>query len=76
MELFWSDLSLTGHGYFTNFLVMMQLFYEAPLVLGAAFLRQKQIGLRAALHTIVRVANWLLRWPITGLNVTCSSSAR
>ena len=49
---------------------MLQLFYEAPLVLGGAFLRQKQAGLRAVLHTIVRVANWLLRWPITGLNAS------
>ncbi len=70
MELFWADLSRTGHNPLTNLLVMLQLFYEAPLVLGAAFLRQKQAGLRAVLHSIVRGANWLLRWPITGLNAS------
>jgi hypothetical protein len=68
MELFWADLSRFGRGPVTNFLVMLQLFYEAPLVLGSAFLRRPQFGLRRLLCRLILFANWLLRWPITGLN--------
>lgn len=68
MELFWADLSRVGHGRLSNFLVLLQLFYEAPLVLGGAFLSKKQKGMRGLINWIIRSANWLLRWPITGLN--------
>ena len=68
MELFWADLSRVGTGRFSNFLVMLQLFYEAPLILGAAFLSKRQTGMRGILNSVIRIANWLIRWPITGLN--------
>ncbi|MGQ0673885.1 MAG: hypothetical protein ACT4N2_13555 [Hyphomicrobium sp.] len=70
VELFWADLSRVGYGPVTSFLSMMQLFYEAPLVLGAALMRETQRGLGKLVNTLVVIANWLVRAPITGLNAT------
>lgn len=69
MELFWADISRVGRGWVSSLFAMLQLFYEAPLVLSAAFMRREQAGLRRVIASIVRIANWLLRWPISGLNI-------
>ncbi len=68
MELFWADLSKIGTGALANWLAMLKLFYEAPQVLGDCFLDQSRNGLANAIAALVRMANWILRWPITGLN--------
>lgn len=68
MELFWADLSQIGTGTITNWLVMLKLFYEAPQVLGDCFLDKSRNGIANAIAFLVRMANWVLRWPITGLN--------
>lgn len=69
MELFWADISRVGRGWMAALFVTLQVFYEAPLVLSAAFMRRRQQGLRRVIARLVRVANWLLRWPISGLNI-------
>ncbi len=68
MELYWADLSQIGTGTFTNWLVMLKLFYEAPQVLCDCFLDKARNGIANAIAFLVRMANWVLRWPITGLN--------
>lgn len=69
MELFWADISRVGRGWVAALFVTLQVFYEAPLVLSAAFMRRRQEGLRRVIARLVRFANWLLRWPISGLNI-------
>lgn len=68
LELTWADLSRIGTGALANWLVMLKLFYEAPQVLGDCFFDKSKNGLVTAIAALVRLANWILRWPITGLN--------
>lgn len=70
MELYWADLAQIGQGWMSAFFTLLQVFYEAPLVLSAAFMRRRQTGLRRLLARLIRIANWLLRWPISGLNTS------
>ncbi len=69
MELTWGDLSRIGTGSIANWLVMLKLFYEAPQVLGDCFFDKTKNGLATTIALLVRLANWILRWPITGLNI-------
>lgn len=75
MEFFWSDLSRFGDGPLANSLAMMKLFYEAPQVLGDGFIQRGHDYLQDVTGTLVKFANWLLRWPITGLSVAASACA-
>ncbi len=68
VELFWADLSRVGNNVVSRTLAMMRLFYVAPLVLGHAFLPPGQRGGLALLRWLILAANWLLRWPLTGIN--------
>lgn len=68
IELFWADLSRVGNNIVSRFIALMRLFYEAPLVLGHAFLPSGQKGGLALLRWVILAANWLLRWPLTGIN--------
>jgi hypothetical protein len=69
MELTWGDLSRIGTGALAHWLMMLKLFYEAPQVLGDCFFDKTKNGLATAIAPLVRLANWILRWPITGLNI-------
>lgn len=68
-ELFWNDLSKIGSDTLGSFLAFLKLFYEAPQVLGEAMLAQCKSGAFGVLRFLILAANWILRWPITGLNV-------
>ncbi len=68
IECFWADLSKVGTGPISTFLAMMRLFYEAPQVLGHAALMRSRKGGALWVRRLTLFANWLLRWPITGLN--------
>ncbi len=69
MEMTWADLSRIGTGSLANWLVMLKLFYEAPQVLGECFFDKTRNGFATVIENLVRGANWILRWPITGLNI-------
>jgi hypothetical protein len=69
MEMTWADLSRIGNGTLANALVMLKLFYEAPQVLGECFFDKTRNVFATVLGNLIRLANWILRWPITGLNI-------
>lgn len=69
LELTWADLSRIGTGTLATGLAMLKLFYEAPQVLGDCFLDKSRNGFSNAIAALMRLANWILRWPITGLNI-------
>lgn len=75
MELFWADLSRIGTSPIANSLALLKLFYEAPQVLGECFLEQTRNGFTITIGALVRLANWILRWPITGLNIVAFACA-
>lgn len=70
VELFWADLSRIGESFFARLIAMLQLFYESPLVLGHAFLPSGQKGGLRLLRALILAANWILRWPLTGINAS------
>lgn len=69
LEMTWADLSSIGKGTIADALLMLKLFYEAPQVLAERFFGSNKNGLVRAIELLVRLANWILRWPITGLNI-------
>lgn len=69
MELFWANLSRIGAGPFTSMVAAVRLFYEAPMVFGSGALRHNHGGFLGVLRSLILLANWILRWPITGTNV-------
>lgn len=69
MELTWADLSRIGSGSIGDALVMLKLFYEAPQVLGECFFDKTRNVFATVIENLVRLATWILRWPITGLNI-------
>jgi hypothetical protein len=69
LELTWADLSRIGTGTLATGLAMLKLFYEAPQVLGDCFLDKSRNAFPNAIAGLMRLANWILRWPITGLNI-------
>lgn len=68
-ELYWADLSRVGSGPFSYAFAMLMLFFEAPVVL----VESMQKGNRSIVHRLVRrllrIATWLMRWPIAGLTI-------
>ncbi len=69
MEVTWADLAGLGTGTLANALAMLNLFYEAPQVLGECFFDKTRNVFAGVIANLTRIANWILRWPITGLNI-------
>ncbi len=67
-ELYWADLSKVGYTITERFSALLQLFLEAPDVLGRTFLSDSRSGLSALVRRIMLTANWVMRWPISGLH--------
>ena len=68
-ELFWADMSKVGDTSLDRMSALTQLFLESPFVLGKAFLKGSDGGIHSVIRWLVRTANWLLNWPVAGLNV-------
>lgn len=75
IELYWADLSKIGTGAVENWLATLKLFYEAPQVLGDCFFDNTKSRLAAFIGWLLSVANWIMRWPITGLNTVAFVAA-
>jgi hypothetical protein len=69
MEVTWADLSRLGTGTLANAIDLLNLFYEAPQVLGECFFDKTRNVFATLIANLIRLANWILRWPITGLNI-------
>lgn len=69
MEVTWADLSRLGTGTLSNAIDLLNLFYEAPQVLGECFFDKTRNVFATLTAHLIRLANWILRWPITGLNI-------
>ncbi|MEO1693997.1 MAG: CoA transferase, partial [Pseudomonadota bacterium] len=74
-ELFWADMSKVGYTIPSRFAALIQLFLESPYVLGSAFLKGPERGLMAVIRWLIQAANWIMRWPIAGLNVAVFTPA-
>ncbi len=68
-ELYWADMSKIGDTSVSRSSAIAQLFLEAPFVLGGAFLKGYDSGIYAWIAWLVRLSNWIMRWPIAGLNI-------
>lgn len=68
-ELYWADMSKIGDTSVSRSSAVAQLFLEAPFVLGGAFLKGYDSGVYGLIAWLVRTSNWIMRWPIAGLNV-------
>ncbi|MEM9029137.1 MAG: CoA transferase [Pseudomonadota bacterium] len=68
-ELHWADMSKVGNTVPSRALALLQLFLESPYILGRAFMRGPNFGPTALISALIYLANWLMRWPIAGLNV-------
>lgn len=69
MELYWADLSKVGTSVFSKGLALLQLFFEAPLVLSQSLLARPLGPLHWMMHVLTLFAAWLIRWPIAGINM-------
>ena len=67
-EMFWADLSYGGGIILQRLLSMIELFLEAPFVLGRAFVGDSEGLLDKVIAKLILAANWLMRWPLAGLN--------
>lgn len=66
--MYWADLSKVGYTITERFSALLQLFLEAPDVLGRTFLSDSRSGISALVRRIMLTANWVMRWPISGLH--------
>lgn len=73
-EMFWADLSCNSRTITSRFLALIQLFLEAPFVLGRAFLSGNLGPFENLIRRLILAANWLIRWPIAGLNAAVFSA--
>ncbi len=69
-ELHWADLSRVGNGAVARFLTMLQLFFEAPQVLGSSLLAETSSGIMGWIRQLILTSIWLLRWPIAGMTLS------
>lgn len=69
-ELHWADLSRVGNGAVARFLTMLQLFFEAPQVLGSSLLAETSTGIMGWIRQLILTSIWLLRWPIAGMTLS------
>lgn len=67
-ELFWADMSRSGTTNMSRLYALIQLMLESPWVLGRAFLNGSDSGIHALIRRLILVSNWIMRWPIAGLN--------
>ena len=68
-EFYWADLSKVGNTNLTRLTALVQLFLESPYVLGQAFLDDSETGIHWVIRKLIATSNWVMRWPIAGLNV-------
>ncbi len=68
-ELYWADLSKVGTTTLTRLSALVQLFLESPYVLGRAFLDGSDKGIHKLISWLILASNWIMRWPLAGLNV-------
>ncbi len=68
-EFYWADLSKVGTTNLTRLTALVQLFLESPYVLGQAFLDDSETGIHKVIRNFIAASNWVMRWPIAGLNV-------
>ena len=68
-ELYWSDLSRVGYTRWSRLTAILELGLEAPFYLARALLEDSRKNVHFVIRTLVLSANWLMRWPIAGLNV-------
>ncbi|MEQ1651559.1 MAG: CoA transferase [Hyphomicrobium sp.] len=73
-EMFWADLSHGGGTILNRLIAMIELFLEAPFVLGHAFLGGNVGPFENMIRKLILISNWLMRWPIAGLNVSIFSA--
>lgn len=73
-EMFWADLSFDSRTVTTRVLALIELFLEAPFVLGRAFLSGSLGPFENLIRKLILLANWLIRWPIAGLNAAIFSA--
>lgn len=69
LELYWADLSRVGTSWFEKSLALLQLFFEAPLVLAQSLLNRPVGPLHRLMRFLTLLSAWLIRWPIAGINV-------
>ena len=74
-ELFWADMSKVGYTVPSRLSAVLQLFLESPYILGRAFLKGADRGLIGIISWMIMAANWIMRWPISGLHVAVFSTA-
>lgn len=67
-ELYWADMSKIGDTSVSRSSAVLKLFLEAPFVLGGAFLKGEQPNIYGLIAWLVSASNWIMRWPIAGLN--------
>lgn len=74
-ELYWADMSKVGNTVPSRAMALIQLFLESPFILGKAFLKRANgreipwVHPMAWIGGLIRLSNWIMRWPIAGLNV-------
>ena len=68
-ELFWADMSKAGTSILARLLAIFELILESPFVLGRSLLSDSARGIHRVIRMLTATANWLMRWPIAGLNV-------
>jgi CoA-transferase family III len=73
-EMFWADLSYGGGTIISRLIALIELFLEAPFVLGRAFLGGSVGPFEMVIRKLILVANGLMRWPIAGLNTSVFSA--
>ena len=74
-ELYWADLSRVGYTITDRFAAVLQLFLEAPDVLGRTFLSDCRQGLSRIVRKLMLAAIWVMRWPISGLHTAIFAAA-
>lgn len=74
-ELHWADISRVGVSTIGGFLDILKLFFEAPHIIASGLLDECRTGIHAALRYLVYIAIWLLRWPITGMQLSVFGAA-
>ena len=74
-ELFWADLSQIGDTNMSRIFALVELLLASPWILGRAFLKGTEFGIHRVLSWLITASNWIMRWPIAGLNVAVFATA-
>ena len=73
-EMFWADLSHGRGLILARLSSLIELFLEAPFVLGRAFLGGNVGRFENMIRKLILASNWIMRWPIAGLNASIFSA--